>query len=76
MDFFFFFSVAYQADLNAKKGKLESSRSRAFRLCEGGNVKEFQELIEKQEELGPGLSVKLSDRQKEGGKSGATLLHM
>lgn len=70
------FSVAFQADLGAKMRKVESIRAKAFKLCEAGQVTEFQDLIEKQENLGPGLSVKLSDRQKEGGKSGATLLHM
>lgn len=51
-------------------------RARAFELCRAGNLKELQPLVDGQEDLGPGLALKLSCRQGEKGKTGATLLHM
>lgn len=63
--------------MDSKKAKAAAVRASAFELCREGKLAELRSLLNDQgDDVTPALRVKLSDRQDDKGKSGATLLHM
>jgi len=67
----------YQEEAKSKREKARVARAHAFEVCRRGNLSEFRPLLEKQDDAEAGaVKLKLSDRQDEMGKSGATFLHM
>ncbi len=71
-----------QEEVKSKREKARAVRAHAFELCRQGNLSEFRPILEDQEDAaaataaGGVVKLKLSDRQDEMGKSGASFLHM
>ena len=65
-----------QAELETKLEWVEDIRAKAFGHCRKGNLKALRPLLGVQEGLGPALMLKMSDRQENNAKEGATMLHM